>query len=558
MEDVKVNYNSAKPARLGALACAQGTDIDVGPGQEKHLAHEAWHLVQQKQRRLPPTIYMEGVPINDDPALEHEADVMSERALRQSKHQVTRQLATTAVTVISGQNQTPVQLKIEDSEIKRIKANQSHVSLNNDQSKIFKISNIIKTKGATAKATTAVYELESVTDGSKNIVTESVLKANYNISKPPSKPGKEKKTTNSSTSNQAGLSSVGGQEIPEFKRSFIEGSKTHNKYTNLMAMDFLYDEAQTNKQDIYSFAHYSFDVVNVNNENVNNEGEANKKQNDHLTIENSLPAFIAAVKGNVTELINDKFLKEKIAQRMDKRDFNQILRRQGMPDVDNFNFRLKMAEQRRANIGESLTAKEAKTQSGQTIDIKTVGMIPVLDSDEPQVSVEEGISLKMFKNNLLEPTLNNIATGTVRPPVQKILDSIDKMANRMNPVLNSPEHLYLNKANAWQFMKFAYVCIEQAGLSGTPLKFAFETEGDKTKISIRKDTFEDPKWDGIVGDPSFATNAELVERVSFLRAPNSDVESVDIKEGVQGYETVKKALIETYWQKVVTWMGESR
>jgi hypothetical protein len=397
-----------------------------------------------------------------------------------------------------------------------------------------------------------VYELESVTDGSKNIVTESVLKANYNISKPPSKPGKEKKTTNSSTSNQAGLSSVGGQEIPEFKRSFIEGSKTNNKYTNLMAMDFLYDEAQTNKQDIYSFAHYSFDVVNVN------EGEANKKQNDHLTIENSLPAFIAAVKGNVTELINDKFLKEKIAQRMDKRDFNQILRRQGMPDVDNFNFRLKMAEQRRANIGESLTAKEAKTQSGQTIDIKTVGMIPVLESDEPQVSVEEGISLKMFKNNLLEPTLNNIAIGTVRPPVQKILDSIDKMANRMNPVLSSPEHLYLNKANAWQFMKFAYVCIEQAGLSGTPLEFKFKADGDKINISVRKNTFEDSKWTDIVGDPNFTSNAELVESVNSLRAPNSNVESVDIKEGVQGYETVKKALIETYWQKVVNWMGESR
>jgi hypothetical protein len=24
-------------------------DIHIGPGQEKHLAHEAWHTVQQKQ-----------------------------------------------------------------------------------------------------------------------------------------------------------------------------------------------------------------------------------------------------------------------------------------------------------------------------------------------------------------------------------------------------------------------------------------------------------------------------------------------------------------------------
>lgn len=49
MDDVKVHYNSGKPAQLNALAYAQGTDIHVAPGQEKHLPHEAWHVVQQKQ-----------------------------------------------------------------------------------------------------------------------------------------------------------------------------------------------------------------------------------------------------------------------------------------------------------------------------------------------------------------------------------------------------------------------------------------------------------------------------------------------------------------------------
>lgn len=55
MDDVKVHYNSDKPATLQAHAYAQGTDIHIAPGQEKHLPHEAWHVVQQKQGRVQPT-----------------------------------------------------------------------------------------------------------------------------------------------------------------------------------------------------------------------------------------------------------------------------------------------------------------------------------------------------------------------------------------------------------------------------------------------------------------------------------------------------------------------
>ena len=51
MDDVKVHYNSGAPAQLNAHAYAQGTNIHIAPGQEKHLPHEAWHVVQQKQGR---------------------------------------------------------------------------------------------------------------------------------------------------------------------------------------------------------------------------------------------------------------------------------------------------------------------------------------------------------------------------------------------------------------------------------------------------------------------------------------------------------------------------
>lgn len=46
-----------------ALADTQGTDNHVGPGQEQHLPHDAWHVVRQKQGRVKPTLQMKGVAI---------------------------------------------------------------------------------------------------------------------------------------------------------------------------------------------------------------------------------------------------------------------------------------------------------------------------------------------------------------------------------------------------------------------------------------------------------------------------------------------------------------
>ncbi|MEX2566831.1 MAG: DUF4157 domain-containing protein [Cyclobacteriaceae bacterium] len=81
MDDVKVHYQSEKPGQLQAHAYAQGTDIHLAPGQEKHLPHEAWHVVQQKQGRVKPTFQLKGkVNINDDAGLEKEADWMGRKA----------------------------------------------------------------------------------------------------------------------------------------------------------------------------------------------------------------------------------------------------------------------------------------------------------------------------------------------------------------------------------------------------------------------------------------------------------------------------------------------
>lgn len=80
MDNVRVHYNSSLPSTVQALAYTQGTDIHVAPRQEHHLPHEAWHVAQQIAGRVQPTTEVNGLPVNDSPELEHEANVMGAKA----------------------------------------------------------------------------------------------------------------------------------------------------------------------------------------------------------------------------------------------------------------------------------------------------------------------------------------------------------------------------------------------------------------------------------------------------------------------------------------------
>ncbi len=111
MDDVKVHYNSSKPAAIQAKAYAQGTDIHVGPGNEQHLPHEAWHVVQQKQGRVQPTVQAKGLPVNDDQGLEKEADVMGDKAVQMKCNPCTIGQSTTEANSTDLTNQ-PIQNKV--------------------------------------------------------------------------------------------------------------------------------------------------------------------------------------------------------------------------------------------------------------------------------------------------------------------------------------------------------------------------------------------------------------------------------------------------------------
>lgn len=111
MDDVGVYRGSSRPAQLKAHAFAQGNSIYLGPGREKHLAHEAWHVVQQKRGQVPVTAQLRsGIPINDSPALEREADEMGASAERAgSASQVSGVLAPAPRRVLSANVNPPVQ-----------------------------------------------------------------------------------------------------------------------------------------------------------------------------------------------------------------------------------------------------------------------------------------------------------------------------------------------------------------------------------------------------------------------------------------------------------------
>ncbi|MGI2112293.1 DUF4157 domain-containing protein [Shewanella frigidimarina] len=85
LDHVNVHYNSSKPASVQAHAYAQGSDIHLASGQEKHLPHELGHVVQQAQGRVKPTTSVSGMAVNDNPSLESEADSLGAKAL-QMKH----------------------------------------------------------------------------------------------------------------------------------------------------------------------------------------------------------------------------------------------------------------------------------------------------------------------------------------------------------------------------------------------------------------------------------------------------------------------------------------
>jgi Domain of unknown function (DUF4157) len=85
--DVRVHEGS-HAASLGAIAYTQANHIHFSPGKfnpetssgQALLGHELAHVVQQRQGRVKPTGQVKGLPLNDNLALEQEADRLGLKA----------------------------------------------------------------------------------------------------------------------------------------------------------------------------------------------------------------------------------------------------------------------------------------------------------------------------------------------------------------------------------------------------------------------------------------------------------------------------------------------
>lgn len=119
-------HEGAAAGSIGALAYTQGTDIHFQPGQyqphsqqgQELLGHELAHVVQQSEGRVQATTQAKGVGINDDGALEREADALGARAARGEVGSA----STTPAVSARGGRQAPVQRFMS----------QEHQSLGND------------------------------------------------------------------------------------------------------------------------------------------------------------------------------------------------------------------------------------------------------------------------------------------------------------------------------------------------------------------------------------------------------------------------------------------
>ncbi len=87
LSDIRIHANSPEAPKVNALAFTRGWHIHFAPGQfdpgtregRQIIGHELAHVVQQQTGRVHPTGTIAGMPVNDNPALEREADAAGAR-----------------------------------------------------------------------------------------------------------------------------------------------------------------------------------------------------------------------------------------------------------------------------------------------------------------------------------------------------------------------------------------------------------------------------------------------------------------------------------------------
>lgn len=114
---VRVNYNSDKPAKLDALAYTKGDQVEIGPGQERHLAHELGHVVQQKLGAVRTNArHASGEALNTEVGLERQADEIGAGKKVELVQRMRDQIVQRQGTHGNGQQQTNRQMSPQEAQ----------------------------------------------------------------------------------------------------------------------------------------------------------------------------------------------------------------------------------------------------------------------------------------------------------------------------------------------------------------------------------------------------------------------------------------------------------
>jgi hypothetical protein len=186
---IKIHANSQKAPEVGALAYTQGNDVHFAPGQfmpktssgQQLLGHELAHVEQQRAGKVKPTNRVAGLPVNDDPALEREADAMGGKAAQMKLQEAITKSSKMAVQKKNSTNHLP-----EDTKSNAIIQNK--LELDSDDSKADDIDGHESGKENKARwpkkgelKGKAESEFESAIKGNKEL--ESIYYGNISVQK---------------------------------------------------------------------------------------------------------------------------------------------------------------------------------------------------------------------------------------------------------------------------------------------------------------------------------------------------------------------------------------
>ncbi|MCX4029750.1 hypothetical protein H0A36_18865 [Endozoicomonas sp. SM1973] len=267
----------------------------------------------------------------------------------------------------------------------------------------------------------------------------------------------------------------------------------------------------------FVFSHYSYDLV----QSGSNRGVL--KDNDHLTIENTLAAFITEKVNKDNPYAVDGWIDN--THNLTKRDFNEKLQANGYGEVDNFNFRPK-SDHQKANPQVQYTGENV----GET-----------KQTPSAIVEVDEEVSLQQFAD-WLRPKLEklNVDEGNINT----IIESMENMAGRMG---YAADEVFINAGQKKDFTKFVLTVLSATDDSSdipAMLKGLAKVPNATAKNPTPRPTiFLQPAHSSKI-DESFGSNAELIKQ----RLESGKQQA--IPEGSNAWSAALKLAISENWDWV--------